>query len=253
MGTVGGVDGNERLTAATGAVLLVLFAALGVTILSIGQLIWWHVLLGMLLIPPVVLKLGSTGWRFLRYYTGRREYVLRGPPLLLLRLLAPLVVASTIAVFATGVALLAIGPSHGFVVLLHKASFVVWLGATGIHVLAHLRRLPSLTSADWRGRSLPPESAVSGTLARRLLVAGAVVAGAVLAVATVRYAQPRCTGWAGSSRPLAQARTDSSWAYSGRRSRSPPSARSSGRSGTTTRIVPPRRKPIRSGPASSGS
>jgi hypothetical protein len=59
----GGVDGNERLTAAAAVVLVVLLAALGVTILSIRPLIWWHVLLGMLLIPPLLLKLGSTGWR----------------------------------------------------------------------------------------------------------------------------------------------------------------------------------------------
>src|SRR3954467_13505239 len=84
----GGVDGNERLTAATAVVLIVLLAALGVTILSIGQLVWWHVLLWMLLIPPVLLKLGSTAWRFMRFYTGAREYVRRVPPLLPLSLMA---------------------------------------------------------------------------------------------------------------------------------------------------------------------
>ncbi len=185
------VEGNERLTAATGVVLVVLLAALGVTILSIGQLVWWHVLLGMLLIPPVLLKLGSTGWRFYRYYTGDREYVRRGPPLLPLRLLAPVVVAATVGVFATGVALLVVGPgTHGFVVLLHKASFVVWLGATAIHVLAHLSKLPRLGFADWRRRPIPAEREVSGTLWRRLLLAGAIVAGAVVAVATIQYSHP---------------------------------------------------------------
>jgi hypothetical protein len=173
----GGADGNERLTAATAAVLIVLLAALGVTILSIGPLIWWHVLLGMLLIPPVLLKLGSTGWRFIRYYAGADEYVGRGPPLLPLRLLAPLVVAATLAVFATGVALLAIGPGGGFVVGLHKASFFVWVSVTGVHVLAHVRRLL-------------PSAPVPGGRLRLLLLAGTVVAGAVLAIATVRYAQP---------------------------------------------------------------
>ena len=138
-GRSGGVDGNERLTAATAVVLVVLLAALGVTILSIGPLIWWHALLGMLLIPPVLLKLGSTGWRFARYYSGASEYVRRGAPLLPLRLLAPLVVASTLAVFGTGVALLAVGPGGGILVGLHKASFVVWLVVTGVHVLAHVR------------------------------------------------------------------------------------------------------------------
>lgn len=186
----GGVDGNERLTAATAVVLVVLLAALGLTILSIGPLIWWHVLLGMLLIPPVVLKLGSTGWRFLRYYARSPEYVRRGPPLLSLRLLAPLVVAATLVVFGTGVALLVVGPSGGFLVGLHKASFVVWLFVTAAHVLAHLRRIPGLVSADWRRRPMPLESRVAGTGWRRLLLAGTIVVGAVLAIATVRYAQP---------------------------------------------------------------
>lgn len=189
-GRSGGVDGNERLTAATAVVLVVLLAALGVTILSIGPLIWWHVLLGMLLIPPVLLKLGSTGWRFARYYARAPEYLRRGPPLLLLRLLAPLVIAATLAVFATGVGLLVVGPSGGILVGLHKASFVVWLVVTGMHVLAHLRRIPGLASADWRRRPIPFESRVAGTAWRRLLLAGAIVAGLVVALATVHYAQP---------------------------------------------------------------
>lgn len=186
----GGVDGNERLTAATAVVLIVLLAALGVTILSIGQLVWWHVLLGMLLIPPVLLKLGSTGWRFVRFYTGAREYMRRGPPLLPLRLMAPLVVASTLAVFATGVALLAVGPQAGFVVGLHKASFIVWLALTAIHVLAHLRAIPQLVTGDWRRRAVPPASVVPGAGMRRLALAATIVVGSVVAAATIRYAQP---------------------------------------------------------------
>jgi hypothetical protein len=174
----GGVDGNERLTSATAVALVVLLAALGVTILSIGPLIWWHVLLGMLLIPPVLLKLGSTGWRLVSYYRGADEYVLRGPPLLPLRLLAPLVVAATLAVFATGVALLAVGPGGGLLVGLHKASFVVWLAVTGVHVLAHARRLLSSTTP------------VPGGRLRLILLGATIVAGVLLATATVRYAQP---------------------------------------------------------------
>jgi hypothetical protein len=182
----GGVDGNERLTAATAVVLIGLLAAEGVTILFLRPLFSAHVFIGMLLIPPVALKLGSTGWRFARYYRGDRAYVHRGPPLLPLRLLAPLVVAATVAVFGTGVALLVVGPAGGIVLGLHKASFVVWLVATGVHVLAHLRRLPRLGFADWRGtaRSVP------GGRARRTVLAASIVAGAILAVATVGYAQP---------------------------------------------------------------
>ena len=186
----GGVEGNERLTAATAVLLIVLLAAEGVTILFLRPLFSAHVFIGMLLVPPVALKLASTGWRFLAYYAGRTEYVRRGPPQLPLRLLAPLVVASTIGVFATGVALLVVGPAGGLVVGLHKASFVVWLAATALHVIAHLRRIPRLVVADWLRRPIPPEAVVPGGTGRRLLLAGTVVAGAILAVTTVRYAQP---------------------------------------------------------------
>jgi hypothetical protein len=179
-------EANERLTAAAGAVLFLLLAAEGVTILSIRPLLSAHMFIGMLLIPPVALKLASTGWRFARYYAGDREYVAKGPPLLPLRMLAPVVVASTIAVFATGVALLIRGPGRGIVLGLHKASFVVWLVATGVHVLAYLPRVPRLAVADWRLRRPVPE----GGFIRRTLVAGALVAGVVLAVATLGYTHP---------------------------------------------------------------
>lgn len=186
-GRSGGVEGNDRLTAASGAVLFLLLAAEGVTILFIRPLLSAHVFIGMLLLPPVLLKLGSTGWRFLRYYAGASAYRAKGPPLLPLRMLAPLVVASTLAVFATGIALLVVGPGGGFVLGLHKATFVVWLVATGIHVLVYLWRVPRLALADWR----PPGGvAVGGSFARRTLLAGVLVAGVVLALLTVRYAQP---------------------------------------------------------------
>jgi len=135
----GGTEGNERLTVQTGALLFVLLAVLGVTIVRIGQLTWLHLFLGLLLIGPLALKLASTGYRFARYYSGEREYRLKGPPALPLRLLGPVVVGSTLGVFATGVVLLAVGPSHRDPwMLLHKASFIVWVGATALHVLGHL-------------------------------------------------------------------------------------------------------------------
>jgi len=100
-----GVTGNERLTAANGVVLTVLLAVEGLTILSIRGLITAHVFVGALLIGPVLLKCASTGYRFLSYYTGRPAYVRRGAPPLLLRVLGPLVLLSTLAVLGTGVGL----------------------------------------------------------------------------------------------------------------------------------------------------
>lgn len=178
----GGPAGNEQLTAATGVVLLVLLAALGVTILRIGPLLNVHMFLGMLLIGPVALKMGSTGYRFVRYYTANPPYRRKGPPAIEMRLLAPLVVLSTVVVFATGVALLFAGPSErGALLPLHKVSFVVWLIATGLHVLGHLAELPSALRADRRsGR--PWDDYGSGSGARAATLAAALVGGLVLAV-----------------------------------------------------------------------
>ena len=63
---LGGTDGNERLTANAAVVLIVLLAVEGATLLSLRSLLPVHVFVGMLLIPPVALKLASTGYRFLR-------------------------------------------------------------------------------------------------------------------------------------------------------------------------------------------
>src|SRR5690348_402056 len=62
------VAANERLTALNGALLFVLLAAIAVTVLFIRPLLTWHFLVGILVIPPLVLKLFSTGYRFVRYY-----------------------------------------------------------------------------------------------------------------------------------------------------------------------------------------
>jgi len=64
----------------TGAVLLVLFVAECLTLLSLGNLLTLHVFLGMLLIGPVSLKIGSTLWRFTRYYPARRPTCGGGRP-----------------------------------------------------------------------------------------------------------------------------------------------------------------------------
>lgn len=180
----GGSDGNERLTAATAVVLLVLLAAEGLTLLAIRQLLLPHVFLGFLLIPPVLLKFASTGWRMTRYYRRTEEYVRRGPPAALLRIvIAPLTVASTVALFATGIAVIALG-QRGILLGLHKASFIVWFGAMTVHVLAHVLKLQRLVALDWWH-----SDGVGGRRVRQFVLAGAIVAGLVAAVATIPLAE----------------------------------------------------------------
>jgi hypothetical protein len=168
----GGSAGNEQLTAAVAAVLIVLLAVEGATLLNVRSLLTVHAFVGMLLIPVIGLKLASTGWRMLRYYRRGEEYVLRGPPHIALRvLIAPVVVVSTVFLFGTGVALLAVDQTQGTLVGLHKASFVVWLGATAIHVLVELPRAIRVR--------------VPGLSTRVLLVGASLATGAVVAVGTL--------------------------------------------------------------------
>ncbi len=182
--TGGGSVGNEELTAATGVLLIVLLAALGVTILRIRPLLNVHMFVGLLLIPPVGLKMASTGYRFVRYYTHDPVYRLKGPPEILMRLLAPLVVLLTVVVFASGVALLFVGPSgQGQLLKIHKLSFFAWLAVTAVHVLGHL---PDLARAFGAGGSPRVRTewggTVNGRAGRALSLAAALVLGTVIAI-----------------------------------------------------------------------
>ena len=168
--------GNQQLTAAAAILLLGLLAVEGVTLLNLRALMGVHAFVGMLLIPlrhaeARQRRLADAVW----YYRGRAEYVEAGPPHLALRVVVgPLVIASTVLLLGTGVALLAVGQTEGTLVLLHKASFIVWLGSTGIHVLAHIWKL--------RGALL---QRVPGAAGRFVLVGAAILASSALAVATL--------------------------------------------------------------------
>jgi hypothetical protein len=181
-----GVQSNSRLTAAVGALLLVLLAAEGLTLLRVRSLLTPHVFIGMLLIPPVLLKTASTGWRFVRYYRGSPEYRHKGPPPLLLRVLGPAVIVLTATVLASGVALV-FGP-HAWrhrMLVVHKASFVLWFGAMTIHVLGHVVETARVAPLDWLRRT---RSDVSGATARQWAVAASLAAGAILGAVSISAA-----------------------------------------------------------------
>ena len=183
----GGVAGNERLTALTGAVLLIGFAVEGLTILQLHRLLTLHVFLGMLLIAPVALKISSTVYRFIRYYGGAAPYVRRGPPAPLLRLLGPFVILTSVAVLGTGVALAVTGPGSGPWLLLHKASFILWFAVMAIHVLAYAWRVPGILA---RRPGQAARARLRGEPARWLLVGGALLGGLLIALLTVHLATP---------------------------------------------------------------
>ncbi len=175
-----GVEANGRLTAMLGALLIVLFAIEGLTILRITSLLTVHVVIGMVLVPVVVVKIGSTTWRFAKYYLGSPEYRRKGPPPALLRLLGPFVVVSTIAVVASGIALLLAPTSlRTPLLLLHKVTFVLWFAAMAVHVLGHLLDVANLAPRDFYRRT---RRQIRGAGVRQWVIVSSVCIGILLAV-----------------------------------------------------------------------
>lgn len=195
----GGPAGNTQLTAWLGLVLLVLFAAELTTLLSVRQLISWHIAVGTLLIPPALAKTTTTTWRIVRYYTGHRSYQQSGPPPLL-RLLGPLVVLTTLALLGSGIAVLTLGPSTTFTPLLtiagqqvnaltiHQGATLVWAVATGLHVLS--RTIPAIRLAGIPGHG---GLRVEGTSTRTVVLILTLTVGVLATVLVLRAAGPWTT------------------------------------------------------------
>ena len=170
-----GVEANARLTGMTAALLLVLLAVEGFTILRIGKLLTLHVVIGMVVVPPVLLKIGSTTWRFARYYLGSPEYRQKGPPPAILRLLGPFLVVLTLAVLGSGIALL-LGPlsARSELSTIHKATFILWIAVMVVHVLGHLVDTARLAPKDFYRRT---RRQVRGASTRQWALVGALFSG----------------------------------------------------------------------------
>lgn len=179
-----GVAANERISAVGGAVLLLLALGIGITILQIRDLLPEHYLIGFLMLGPLGLKLSSTGYRFVRYYTHSQPYRRAGPPELVMRLSAPFLVVATIAVFATGIELWLFGYRYGtWWFQAHVVSFLAWTAFLAVHLLGYAQRS---FSAGWEEVT----ARLNASITRRGLVVGALLLGVILAIASLLYTSP---------------------------------------------------------------
>jgi hypothetical protein len=198
LGRTAGPAGNAQLTAWTGLLLLALAVVELVTLIDVRGLLSWHVVVGVLLAAVAALKIASAGWRFLRYYGRNRPYRQAGPPPMLLRILGPFAVLGTVAVLASGLWLIVVGPDTGRrtlltllgqridLVSLHQASFIVFAVAAGLHLLA--RFVPAVVLATERGHR--GVGRLRGRGPRIAVLVVAVVAGALAAALILPAAAP---------------------------------------------------------------
>lgn len=180
----GRVEANARLTGTVAIVLMPPLLLVFLTGLTSKRFLLIHSLIGFLLIPPVLLKLGSVGYRFIRYYSGDPAYRAVGPPRRAMRVLGPITVILTLVVFGTGVELWLVGYRFGFAwVPVHHASSYLWFVAMLVHVINYLRQAPRLALLDWRDRW-------RGAASRQSLVAASLLLGVALAGAMLPFATP---------------------------------------------------------------
>lgn len=188
----GGVEANARLTGYVAVVLLALLAVELVSGLVIRRDLPLHIVVGFLVIPPLLLKVGSVGYRFFRYYTREAKYQAAGTPSLAMRILAPVLVLLTLVVFGSGVELWVFGYRFGFFwIPVHHGSAYLWFIALAVHVVNYASRAPALAAADWRDH-------LTGVFTRRAAVVASLVLGGALAIAMLSFQSPFALSTGGS-------------------------------------------------------
>ncbi|MGH9943974.1 MAG: molybdopterin-dependent oxidoreductase [Pyrinomonadaceae bacterium] len=208
------VTENTRLTRSLGAVLLWLVALQFFSaLLFFGLCVNWempawlpysfvravHFFVGFLLIPLVLLKLGTTSWKAVGYYLGRSPYKQEGPPRWYNRLLSPLLGMLFVITTWSGVAMWGsweyLFPLpfiyHDYaVVSWHLWSSIFLVAVTLFHIVAHFRE-----SFRGRARKLREDRAnpepQGAVLSRRAVVWGTLGAGVALALSAAQWPWPR--------------------------------------------------------------
>ncbi len=170
------VEGNARITGLVGAILLIVLAIEGYTLLDVRGMFTLHVFIGLFVIPMIFVKIGTTAFRFFRYYRGTEAYRRKGPPHPILRIGAPVVVVSTVGMLVAGVITLAVGPRHREPWLtIHQGFFAVWVVVTTVHVLGHALETWRLSRDDLVDKPPVPRRGARFGVILASLVVGLVV------------------------------------------------------------------------------
>ena len=202
-----GVGGNARLTAVTGVILLALlvleiasavfFFLLAANLAALGGPAYdvirpVHFFVGFMLMPLIAIKLISTGYRFSRYYLRDRAYHEAGPPRPVPRVIAPILIGSSVTLFASGVEMWSFRNQFGYAwTAIHNTSAVVFTVTLAVHIVVHVRNAHRTAAAELAGTPIPVAGVRSeeqvreplgGAVTRRSVLGGGLAFGAVLGV-----------------------------------------------------------------------
>lgn len=212
----GSVAGNRRLTASTGVALHTLLwiqigSALIFALMAFNVVLPsgpWHAVVrpihffvGFMLIPLVLIKLGSTGYRVARYYTHDPHFKGAGPPSLLARLVGPVIALSIIILLLSGIEMWSFANAFGIPwIPVHVISSIVFTAALIVHIVMHVREahteagndLAALPVAEEKyDEPLDPTEWRRGLVTRRVVLAGGLGTGIALAISTSQWPGPQ--------------------------------------------------------------
>ncbi len=180
-----------RLTSLLGILLFLLLAVEGISIPIVSKLMTLHVLVGMILVPVMALKIAVTSYRFTQYYLKKQDFVNAGPPWMPLRLIAPLIIFTTVVMMASGIELALTGPKGLSFTLwkpLHEVSFVLWFILMVPHVFAYLLRATNTSYRELIRLKSKDTKASTSSWNRSTLVLIALGIGVGLGLRFVPYA-----------------------------------------------------------------
>ena len=211
----GGVAGNRRLTASTGVALHTLLwiqigSALVFALMAFNVVLpsgpWHsvvrpvHFFVGFMLVPLVLIKLLSTGYRLGRYYTHDPRFKKAGPPAMLARLVAPVLAASIVVLLISGWEMWSFVNAFGIPwIPVHVISAIVFTMMLVIHIVLHAREAHSEAAADLAGQRMneerfeepaDPAEWRRGVITRRVVLGGGLTAGVALALSTSQWPGP---------------------------------------------------------------
>jgi amino acid permease len=120
-------------------------------------------------------------YRFAIYYLGAPDFKHAGPPELLLRVIGPLLVITTVVLMASGIVLLYARPDTptvAFWLSIHRDDFIAWFALMVFHALVYVRRAVGTSGNDLRYMRY---HFLIGRQGRLISIALAIVIGLLLA------------------------------------------------------------------------
>jgi hypothetical protein len=181
-----GLRANRRLIALTGAVLLPLAVLVLLTGFFFDQLWGAHFFVGYLMLPAVLVKLGSTLYRMVRYYLRSGLYRYVRPPYPFARFTSAMLFIAVVVLFVSGIVMGVTGRQDAPWNLMHPFAASAFSSIIILHLCMYLPEALRTVGEDAHPK---PPAAPSQRGRRLALLCAGALAGLLLGMASLALSQ----------------------------------------------------------------